>query len=80
MQDDAIHVVSMVVMTRPERMDEMKTNLTAIPGSEIHATSAEGKLVVTLEADSNHELINRVDQVQQLNHVISASLVYHQIA
>ncbi len=80
MQDEAIHVVSMVVMTQPAYMDEIKTSLTAIPGSEVHAISAEGKLVVTLEADNHQALISRIDHVQHLDHVISASLVYHQIA
>ena len=47
-----------------------------LPGAEVHATSADGKLVVTLEAPSAREIAARIDEIQQLDAVLSASLVY----
>ena len=44
--------------------------------SEVFEKGHEGKLVVTLEAASAREIAGRMEQIQSLEHVISAALVY----
>jgi len=78
--NDEIHLVSLVVMVRPDKMRQAQASINEIEGGEIHAQSEQGKMVVTLEAENNSELVERIDQVQHLPNVLSASLVYHQIA
>ncbi|WP_027856697.1 chaperone NapD [Marinobacterium jannaschii] len=80
MADDSIHIVSLVMMTRPANLDDVKSRITDVDGSEIHATSPEGKLVVTVEADSNRELLERVETLQGLEGLVASNLVYHQMA
>ena len=57
-------------------MQQVAESIAGLPGAEIHATSRDGKLVVTLEAPSAREIAARIDEIQQLDAVLSASLVY----
>jgi nitrate reductase NapD len=50
--------------------------LSALPGVEVHAASAEGKIVVTCEAPGSRELLDRVDAIKGIEGVLSATLVY----
>ena len=73
---DELHIASVVVQCRPLRLAAVTRALSALPGAVVHATSAEGKAVVTLEAASSHDITAAVARLQQLDGVLSASLVY----
>jgi nitrate reductase NapD len=73
---DELHIASVVVQCRPPRLAAVTRALSALPGAVVHATSAEGKAVVTLEAASGHDVTAAVARLQQLDGVLSASLVY----
>jgi nitrate reductase NapD len=42
----------------------------------VHAASPDGRLVVTLEAPSAREIAGRMEDIQRLDAVLSALLVY----
>lgn len=71
-----LHIAGIVVHARPERAQRVAEAIRGISGAEIHATSADGKLVVTLEAPGAREIAARMDEIQQFDAVLSASLVY----
>ena len=50
--------------------------IAAIPGAEVHATSPIGKLVVTIEAGTADEIVDKVSRIQRIDGVLSAALVY----
>ena len=52
-------------------------SIAAMPGAEVHA-EAESKLVVTLETDTEHEIVRRLTEISLLDGVLSAALVFHQ--
>jgi nitrate reductase NapD len=43
-------IASIIVQARPERLDELEAEITALPGCEIHGRDPRGKLVVVTEA------------------------------
>ena len=47
-----------------------------MPGARVHGSSPNGKLVVTLDADSADEMLSRVGEIQRTDGVLSAALVY----
>jgi nitrate reductase NapD len=77
--DKELHIAGIVVHARPERVQRVAEAIRGLSGADIHATSADGKLVVTLEAPSAREIAARMDEIQQLDAVLSASLVYQHI-
>ena len=71
-----LHIAGIVVHARAESAAGVAAAITAWNGVEIHATSPEGKLVVTLEAPTAREIGARIEEIQRLDGVLSASLVY----
>ena len=71
-----LHVASLVVHARPERLDAVSAAIACLPGAELHGHSTSGKLVVTLEASSTAEMMAAIQIIQQTDAVLSATLVY----
>lgn len=71
------HVSSLVVHVRPERLGEVRAALEAMPGAEVHGVSSAGKLVVTLETGSQHDVVLHMGAIGELPGVLSTALVYH---
>ena len=74
---DEFHVASLVVRSRPERMAMLRHAIAALPGADIPAENAVGKLVVTLEGTSERALRYQLDMIGALPGVLSATLVAH---
>ncbi|ABM01185.1 chaperone NapD [Shewanella amazonensis] len=72
------HVTSLVVHAAPSQANVISDAIDALPGAEVHATSPEGKLVVTLEGSTQRAILDNVEAINALNGVLSSSLIYHQ--
>ena len=73
------HIASLVVQVRPEHIPAVTPKLDDIPSLEVHASANTGRMVVTIEADDDQHLMDLISAIQGQEHVINASLVYHQI-
>ena len=71
-----LHIASLVVHAPPGRVDRIACAILDLPDAQVHATSATGKLVVTLEAATAGEITRRVADIQHIDGVLSAALVY----
>ncbi|WP_222868083.1 chaperone NapD [Saccharophagus sp. K07] len=74
-----LHIASVIVHVWPKYMPAVKHWLGHVPGAEIHAESAQGKLVVVIEADSERTILNTLDDLAAQPGCLSAALVYHEI-
>jgi nitrate reductase NapD len=70
------HIAGIVVHASQANIEKIKRAISLLPGSEVHAVSPEGKMVVTLEARRSAEIIDQINAIQALPGVYSASLVY----
>ena len=73
---EELHIAGVVVHAHPESVQRVAAAVAGLSGAEIHAISEDGRLVVTLEAPSAREIAERIDDIQQFEAVLSASLVY----
>ena len=71
-----LHIAGIVVYAHAKCAQRAATSIANLPGVVLHATNPQGKLVVTLEASSGREIAARIDEIQRLDSVLSASLVY----
>jgi nitrate reductase NapD len=76
MQNEELHISSLVVHAAPARLGEVEEALGGIDGARVHASSPAGKLVLTLEQPSAAAMTDAVLAIQRLSGVLSASLVY----
>lgn len=75
---EEFHVSSLVVHCRKESAAEIGIALRAVEGMEVHGGVPEGKLIVTLETTNEGEIVDWLNQVQLLDGVLAATLVFHQ--
>lgn len=52
-------------------------DIARIPGTEVHALTPEGRLVVTIERDREDDLACALNQMIGLDGVLASALVYH---
>ncbi len=73
------HVTSLVVHASPNLVSQVRNDISALEGADIHAETDEGKLVITLEGATQGSILNNVETINALNGVLSSNLVYHQV-
>ncbi|MGL4473156.1 MAG: chaperone NapD [Shewanella sp.] len=73
------HITSLVVHASVNELAELQRQISALEGAELHATSPEGKLIVTLEANRQGLILDNVEIINSLPGVLSSSLIYHQV-
>lgn len=72
-----MNISGVIVHSRPAMVEALKVQLATIPGVEIHAVGADGRMVVTVEESSDRRMADTVNSLQDLEGVIAASMVYH---
>lgn len=77
-QQEEYHVASFVAHAKITRLNEVKESITDTMGAEIHATSPEGKIVFTLEGQSQKSIGKRIDEIKSHTGLLNLSPVYHQ--
>ena len=70
------HIAGIVVHASQSNLEKIKQAISLLSGSEIHAVSPEGKLIVTLEARRSIDIVDQLNVIHALPGVYSASLVY----
>lgn len=71
------HISSLVVHSRPDRVRSILESLGSIEGAEVHGGADTGKLIVTLETDTESQVVERINAIQLLEGVLAATLVFH---
>lgn len=71
-----LHIAGIVVFCQPAAVESIRSSIKVIPSAEIHAASADGKLVVTLETESTRRTLDYMDAIRALPGVVNVSLVY----
>jgi nitrate reductase NapD len=71
-----MNIAGVVIHARPEKLAGVEAQLLKLPGVEVHATAEDGRMVVTVE-DEESRLGDTVMAFQNVDGVLSASLIYH---
>ncbi|MDN3678792.1 chaperone NapD [Vibrio tapetis subsp. quintayensis] len=74
-----VHISSLIVHVKPDHLAETKSKIVSYPGAEIYGESEEGKLIVVMETENQGYVTDTIDKINNLEHVLSTALVYHQI-
>ena len=77
-QNNEYHVASFVAQVMDTEMDNVRQAIEQVEGSEIHAVSAQGKIVFTLEGSHQAGIGRNIDQLKYHPGLLSLAPVYHQ--
>lgn len=73
---DEIHIAGVIVATSLAYSNSVKANLALLPGTKVHVTSDDGRMVVTLETTSAPATLDCMDAIRALPGVFNVALVY----
>jgi len=73
-----MNISSAVVYTELPRMEGVRAFLATLDGVEVHAETPDGKLVVTIEADSDSAAASTYETIERAPGVLSMALVFQQ--
>lgn len=74
--ESEIHIAGVMIQTSPGHSAAVAAAVAALPGTEIHAISEAGKLVVICEAASGADVLDLIARMRELPGVADAALVY----
>ena len=72
-----MNISGVLVHAYPEKVAAVSRRLEAMQGIEVHASTDEGKIVVTVEQADDGSLADTVLNLQDMPGVLSASMIYH---
>jgi nitrate reductase NapD len=72
-----VNISSIIVQTHPDKSAALQGELADIPGVEIHAAKEDGTIVITVEDTPEQAPANTLMGVQNMQGVLSASMVYN---
>lgn len=77
-----LHIASLIAHVRPDQLVGVRHWLSGLPDTvirtEIHAESAQGKLVIVTESEQEKAIVNFLDELRAQPGVVNAALVYHE--
>ncbi len=79
MDQQEVHISSMVVHVKPDHLQTVKNDIEQLPGTEIHGEADSGKIVVVLETQSQGYITDIIEKINNFEYVLSIAMVYHQI-
>lgn len=74
---ESAEIASLLVQTRPERLDSAVAAIEALPGAQVFSRDPKGKLVVVLEAPEVGAIGTMLNTISLMPDVLTAALVFH---
>lgn len=74
-----MNISGILVQCLPERQAEITNRLESLEGVEVHISSTDGRIVLTVEEAGSEPTSGRFMEINDLDGVLSAMLVYHQL-
>ncbi len=69
-------ISGLVIHVRPENLSRVGAELAAQAGVEVHGTSDEGQIVVTVDQPDDGAAVETIEGFRNIQNVLSVSLVY----
>lgn len=73
-----MNISSVIVNVQSGQAPALRTCLQSIAGVEVHAATAQGKFVITIETETDGETADTFERINRLDGVLSIAMVYHQ--
>lgn len=72
-----MNICSAVVHARPEKLGVVQSALEEFNGVEVHGSSEQGKLVVTVEGRADDTLADTLAKFSDVDGVVNTVMIYH---
>ena len=73
-----MNISGVLVRAFPENIDAVWQTLSGLDGVEVHGANEDGRMVVTVERETQRQMSDLLLEMQDVKGVLSASMIYHQ--
>jgi periplasmic nitrate reductase NapD len=73
-----VNISSVILGALPANAEQVAAQLRLLEGVEVHAVADDGRMIVSIESNSEDATVTTFEAIRQLPGVLSASLVFHQ--
>ena len=73
-----MNISSAIIYAKPGTDHVLREQLPQVPGVEVHATSDDGKIVVTIEAENVSAAIDVYEDIGRMDHVLNVAMIFQQ--
>lgn len=73
-----MNISSAIVYARPMQEEAVRAQLCSLDGVEVHASTEDGKMIVTIESESDHTAIDTYKAIEHLPGVLSVAMIFQQ--
>lgn len=70
------NICGVVIHATADKKVMIESTLSQITGVEVHASTDQGKLVVTVESEDNHYVADIIDSFKDIDGVLTSSMIY----
>ena len=76
-ETEGLTISSVLVQARAEDHGRLKERISSLPGTEVHASTGAGKIIVVIETPGDAELVRLIDRIGAFPGALSVNLVFH---
>ncbi len=73
-----MNISGVLVKAYPENLLTIEKALSTMAGVEVHGNNDDGRIVITVEDVSANNITDTLTEIQGVQGVLSASMIYHQ--
>lgn len=74
--NEPINICGVLVYARPDMLSGVKTSLLNFDGLEVHDITDDGRLVITIDLPDRYQMIDTINELNNVEGVLSAAMVY----
>lgn len=73
-----MNISSAIVYAKSEHDQALRTLLSQIPGVEVHASTDDGKMIITIETESDRTAVTIYEDIERMEGVLSVAMIFQQ--
>lgn len=73
-----MNISSAIVYAKPGSSPSLRAHLSSLEGVEVHAASEDGKIIITLESESDRGAVDQYEAIGREEGVLNVAMVYQQ--
>lgn len=74
--NESINICGILVHAMPDQITQVKSSLLKFAGLEVHEVTADGRLIITIDQPDRNQMIDTINQLNNVEGVLSAAMVY----
>ena len=73
-----MNISSAIVYAKSDREPDLRKQLLQVQGVEVHASTEDGKIIVTIEAENDRAAIDVYEALGRIDDVLNIAMIFQQ--